>query len=105
MESLSYVLVPSAFGTLSIVWQETGAGPKVRRVFLPSEGILTRDRLQMAFPDARPRSCAADGGAHAANRTARHRTDNRLLASLNFKRGLLQGFDLDHNSRAELTGG
>jgi methylated-DNA-[protein]-cysteine S-methyltransferase len=59
MESLSYVLVPSAFGTLSIVWQETGAGPKVRRVFLPNEGILTQDLLQMTFPDASPRSCAA----------------------------------------------
>jgi methylated-DNA-[protein]-cysteine S-methyltransferase len=58
MESLSHVLVPSAFGTLSIVWQETGAGPKVRRVFLPNEGVLTQDLLQATFPDASPRSCA-----------------------------------------------
>jgi methylated-DNA-[protein]-cysteine S-methyltransferase len=59
VESPSYVLVPSAFGTLSIVWQETGAGLKVRRVFLPNEGVLPQDLLQMTFPHASPRSCTA----------------------------------------------
>lgn len=59
MEPLSYVLVPSAFGALSIVWQETGAGSQVRRVFLSREGVLAQDLLQMAFPHAGPRSCAA----------------------------------------------
>jgi len=53
------VLVPSAFGTLSVVWQESEVGPKVRRVFLPSEEILPQDLLQMTFPHACPRSCAA----------------------------------------------
>jgi methylated-DNA-[protein]-cysteine S-methyltransferase len=59
MESPSYVLVPSAFGTLSIVWQGTGAGPKVHRVFLPNERAAAQDLLQMAFPDASLCSCFA----------------------------------------------
>jgi methylated-DNA-[protein]-cysteine S-methyltransferase len=62
MATISYVLVPSAFGTLSVVWQESGVGPQVRRVFLPDEGVLPQDLLQMTFPHASPRSCAAIAG-------------------------------------------
>lgn len=47
--SFLYVLVPSAFGTLGIVWWEAEAGPRVYAVLLPGE----------QFPDARPRSCPA----------------------------------------------
>jgi methylated-DNA-[protein]-cysteine S-methyltransferase len=59
MESFSYVLVPSDFGTLSIVWQGAEAGPSVLRVFLPSERTPAQDLLHTTFPDARPRSCPA----------------------------------------------
>ena len=59
MESFSYMPVPSAFGTVSVVWRETEAGPKVRRVFLPNERVAAQDLLRIAFPDASPRSCPA----------------------------------------------
>jgi len=58
-EAVSYVLVPSAFGTVSLVWQETGSGQKVRRVFLPTEQIAAQSAVQAAFPDAGPQLCAA----------------------------------------------
>ena len=56
-EAVSYVLVPSAFGTASLVWQETGSGQKVRRVFLPREQTAAQSAVRSAFPDAGPRSC------------------------------------------------
>ena len=37
MESLSYTLLPSAFGTFRLVWQETERGPKVHQVLFPHE--------------------------------------------------------------------
>jgi methylated-DNA-[protein]-cysteine S-methyltransferase len=37
--------VPSAFGTLSIVWRETPAGPSICRILLPSEGISAEEVL------------------------------------------------------------
>jgi methylated-DNA-[protein]-cysteine S-methyltransferase len=37
MESLSYVILPSAFGTFRLAWQETERGPKVHRVLFPHE--------------------------------------------------------------------
>ena len=60
----SYLLVPSAFGTLSIVWREAEAGPRVHRVFLPDERSPARDVCQMAYPDAilRSRPAIADLG-------------------------------------------
>jgi len=61
--TFSYILVPSAFGTLSIVWRETEVGPRVYRVFLPvylpDEQTPVQDVVQMAFPDANPLSCPA----------------------------------------------
>jgi methylated-DNA-[protein]-cysteine S-methyltransferase len=53
-----YVLVPSAFGDLSIVWWETEAGAKVYRVFLPKERIPAHEVVQMAFPGASSLSCS-----------------------------------------------
>jgi methylated-DNA-[protein]-cysteine S-methyltransferase len=38
-EPFYYTTVPSAFGTLRIVWRETSEGAKVRRLLLPGEGI------------------------------------------------------------------
>ncbi len=41
MKPLSFVLIPSRFGHLSLLWQETRAGPRVQRVLLPRAGMLT----------------------------------------------------------------
>jgi len=54
-----FTLLPSAFGTLGIVWQETDKGPKVRRVFLPNEATAVEDFVQMTFAGASPLSCPA----------------------------------------------
>jgi methylated-DNA-[protein]-cysteine S-methyltransferase len=58
---LSYVLVSSAFGTLGIVWWENEAGPRVRRIFLPTnrvgDRVSVRDAVQAAFPGAVLCSC------------------------------------------------
>ena len=61
----SYVLVPSDFGALGIVWQDTqavettAAGARVQRVFLPNPQAAALDTLQMVFPGARSRACPA----------------------------------------------
>jgi methylated-DNA-[protein]-cysteine S-methyltransferase len=59
IESHLYTLLPSAFGTFSIVWQETDKRPKVHRVFLPHEETPVENLVQMAFVDASPLSCPA----------------------------------------------
>jgi len=53
----SYVLLPSAFGTLGMVWHETPTGPKVHRVVLPDEHALAEDTVQKTFVDAVQHSC------------------------------------------------
>jgi len=53
----SYVLVPSAFGTLSLVWWEIETGPKVYRVFLPDAERRAEDVVQVNFPGASSLSC------------------------------------------------
>ncbi len=57
MKSFYYELVPSAFGTLSIIWQKVEEKPKVYRIFLPDEEIPMEDVLQRAFVDVRHLSC------------------------------------------------
>jgi methylated-DNA-[protein]-cysteine S-methyltransferase len=59
LRSFSYVLVPSDFGSLSIVWGEDEKRPRVYRVFLPGGGTPVQDLVQMTFPGARPASCRA----------------------------------------------
>lgn len=64
-EVFSYVLVPSDFGALGIVWQDTqadettAAGARVQRVFLPNPQAAALDTLQMVFPGANSRACPA----------------------------------------------
>jgi methylated-DNA-[protein]-cysteine S-methyltransferase len=70
-EVFSYVLVPSDFGALGIVWQNTqavettaavvstAAGARVQRVFLPNPQAAARETLQMVFPGANSRACPA----------------------------------------------
>ncbi len=57
MESFSHTLLPSAFGTFCIVWQETEKGPKVYRVFLPNEQTQVESLVQMTFAGSGRRSC------------------------------------------------
>ncbi len=52
MKPLSYVLVPSTFGNLSITWRETERGPRVYRVLLPNEQALAQDVDQVTLSDA-----------------------------------------------------
>ena len=55
----SFVLVPSAFGALSIVWREGETGTQVLRVFLPDgpdPNVLPEEVVQAAFPGASPGS-------------------------------------------------
>ena len=54
-----YVLLPSAFGALGLVWQETEKGPTVQRVFLPSARKPVEKIIQEVFAGARPSSCLA----------------------------------------------
>jgi len=55
--SFSYILMPSAFGTVGLVWQETGEGPKVQRVLLPKEDASAEEIVRASFANARPLSC------------------------------------------------
>ena len=57
MRSSFYLLSPSAFGTLGLVWQEAEKGPSVQRVFLPSARTLVEEAVQATFAGARPSSC------------------------------------------------
>ena len=49
-------IVPSTFGTLSIVWRETSEGAKVRRLLLPGEGIPAEVVMRTAYAGIMPLS-------------------------------------------------
>ena len=51
MDELSYVIVSSAFGNVSIVWREAETGPRVYRVLLPNEQVLIQDSAQVTLFD------------------------------------------------------
>jgi methylated-DNA-[protein]-cysteine S-methyltransferase len=51
-----YITWPSPFGPFSIVWQETEAGPRIRRVFLSNAQALAEDRVRTVWGNARPGS-------------------------------------------------
>jgi methylated-DNA-[protein]-cysteine S-methyltransferase len=57
LNSCFYVLLPSAFGTVGLVWQETDQGPQVQRVFLPHEQIVMEELVRTTFAHARRLSC------------------------------------------------
>ena len=54
-----YVLVPSDFGDLSIVWRRKKTGPRVCHIFLPSKHAPVQNIVHVVFPDAQPLSCPA----------------------------------------------
>jgi methylated-DNA-[protein]-cysteine S-methyltransferase len=49
LKSFYYTTVPSAFGTLSVVWRETSEGAKVRRLLLPGEGIPAEEVMRTTY--------------------------------------------------------
>ena len=51
MTSLFYVWLPSAFGPLGLVWQETEKGPRVHRVLLPGEPAAAGHLIEMRSAD------------------------------------------------------
>jgi methylated-DNA-[protein]-cysteine S-methyltransferase len=53
-----YELLPTAFGTMGIVWRQLEEKPRVYRVFLPNEEIPMENVLRRTFADARPLSCS-----------------------------------------------
>jgi len=57
LEAFSYLLVPSAFGDLSVVWREDEGGPRVYRVFLPNSRSSAQNLARAGYPTARPGSC------------------------------------------------
>jgi methylated-DNA-[protein]-cysteine S-methyltransferase len=59
MISPFYVLVPSPFGTLTLLWQNAPEKPQVQRVLLPEDGRPTETMLRTLYSAARPGSCAA----------------------------------------------
>jgi methylated-DNA-[protein]-cysteine S-methyltransferase len=56
LKSFYYTTVPSAFGTLSIVWRETSEGAKVHRLLLPGEGIPAEEVMRTTCAGIRPLS-------------------------------------------------
>ncbi len=55
MESFSYTPLPSAFGILGMMWQETETGPKVHRVVLPNEhSSIEENGILRTFAEAGP---------------------------------------------------
>lgn len=57
-----YVLAPSGFGDLSIVWRKTKTGPRVCHIFLPSKHVPVQNVVHVVFPDAKLLSCPAVTG-------------------------------------------
>ena len=51
-----YAVYPSVFGTFSIVWRETEAGPKIFRIFLSNERASSEDLIHASIAGARHRS-------------------------------------------------
>jgi len=57
LESFYHALLPSVFGSFGIVWQKTGNGPKVQRVFLPNEKTPVKKLIHVEFVNSNSMSC------------------------------------------------
>lgn len=51
-----YVVLPSAFGAIGIVWRATEGRPQVQQVLLPTAQASAEQHVQAAFVGARPLS-------------------------------------------------
>jgi methylated-DNA-[protein]-cysteine S-methyltransferase len=58
----SYALVPSRFGPLLLLWQETPDGPRVQRLLLPQGGQPTAEMYGILRANGSARSCPAIQG-------------------------------------------
>jgi methylated-DNA-[protein]-cysteine S-methyltransferase len=54
-----YILLPSSFGTVGVVWSEVERGPTVQQLFLPGEQSVVEGAIQTEFPGSHLRSCPA----------------------------------------------
>jgi methylated-DNA-[protein]-cysteine S-methyltransferase len=54
-----YLLAPSPFGTVGVVWQEAGPRPSVERVFLPGEAASVTGAVRAEYPGVVAGSCPA----------------------------------------------
>jgi methylated-DNA-[protein]-cysteine S-methyltransferase len=54
-----YYLVPTAFGTMGIVWWNAASRPRVRQTFLSRGRIPAGEAILRAYPGARRLSCPA----------------------------------------------
>lgn len=58
-ESLNYVLVPSEFGDVGLVWKKAADRASVQRILLPLKCAATEDLIRARFPSIKLKSCPA----------------------------------------------
>lgn len=58
VDRLSYTLLPSAFGTVGLVWARAQEGPKVHKVLLPQDRAPIEQVILSLFAGAHPLSCS-----------------------------------------------
>jgi methylated-DNA-[protein]-cysteine S-methyltransferase len=56
---LGYMILPSRFGPLILLWEDKPLGPRVRQLLLPVNGEPAEEALQVLRTLGRTRSCAA----------------------------------------------
>lgn len=61
MTPLHYVLLPSSFGALSVVWQETAQGPRVYQILLPNHQTSLEEVVQAGYAGASNLTCSTIG--------------------------------------------
>jgi len=62
---VDYVLAPSPFGPLVLLWLDDPSGPRVQRVLLPSKGRPTDEMFRVLRQIGHTRSCPAIRGLAA----------------------------------------
>jgi methylated-DNA-[protein]-cysteine S-methyltransferase len=60
----SFILIPSRFGTLVLLWKDSTQGPTVQRMLLPKDGEPTEEMMRILRGTV-PRSCPAIQGLGA----------------------------------------
>jgi len=61
MASPHYVLLPSSFGALGVVWRETEAGPKVYQILLPHHQALMEEVVTASYAGISNLTCPTIG--------------------------------------------
>jgi methylated-DNA-[protein]-cysteine S-methyltransferase len=54
-----YVLLPSSFGALGVVWRETEMGPKVYQILLPNHQTLLEEVVRASYSGVTDLTCPA----------------------------------------------